>query len=339
MPPPSESRPSSAEERRREWVPGLATQVHDLDGRKRARKALPQLKPLEALPALGPGSRRAVEDDRVLERTSFRGDRARVVARVGLLLVGRVLFLVDHDQSEALDRGEDRRPCSDDHARVPGCDPLALVTPLRLGQGRVQDGHAIAEARSEAAECLRREGDLGDEHDRAEPPFEGGLAGSQIDLRLPAPGLAVEEIVRRPAERPDHLREHTLLRLGQRVGTRLAHEILCARPPLCTGAPLAGRRGYERECPRRGGAVVVREPEREVDERLRDRPEHLRDGDRLDVLGHLVLERDDDAPALGAPECDRDDRPALEAVGQVREGPGESAGGDERIDGCVSRHG
>ena len=301
------------EERRRERVARLTAQVDDLDRRERPNETLPQLESLEPLPALGPGRRRSVEDDRILERTAFGRDRARVVARVGFLLVGRVLLLVDDDQTEALDRGEDRRAGSDDHARVPGCDPLALVPPLRLGQGRMQDGHSITEARPEAAECLRSECDLRYEHDRAEALFEGGLAGSQIDLRLAAPGLAVEEVVRRPAERSDHLREHALLCLGQRVGTRFADEILCTRPPLRTGAPLAGRRRYERECPGRGGAVVIREPERQVDERLRDRAEHLRDRDRLDVLGHLVLEGDDHTPALGAPECDRDDRPAARA--------------------------
>ena len=77
------------------------------------------------------------------------------------------MLLVDADQAERGHRGEDRRARADDDRRLARGDPLALVAPLRLRQRRVEHGDAVAEAGAEAAERLRRERDLGDEHDRA----------------------------------------------------------------------------------------------------------------------------------------------------------------------------
>ena len=52
---------------------------------------------------------------------------------------------------------------------------------------------AVAEARAEAADGLRRERDLRDEHDRAEPALERRRARLEVDLGLAAAGRAVEQ--------------------------------------------------------------------------------------------------------------------------------------------------
>ena len=70
-----------------------------------------------ARPALGARRRRAVDRDRTLERGALRGDGAGVVARVGLLLVRRVVLLVDADEPEPRQRREHRRAGADDHRR------------------------------------------------------------------------------------------------------------------------------------------------------------------------------------------------------------------------------
>jgi hypothetical protein len=104
-------------------------------------------------------------------------------------------------------------------------------------------------------------------------------------------------------------------------------------PPRCPLSARARRRRDESERAGRRGAVVVGEPEGQVDERRRNRADDPLDGDRLDVLGSLLLEPDDDAAAARAPERDRDDRALLEAVGEVRERTREGARGYERVDG------
>ena len=58
------------------------------------------------------------------------GDAPRVVARVALVLVGRVVLLVDDDQAEPLDRREDRRARPDADARLARAQPRPLVVAL-----------------------------------------------------------------------------------------------------------------------------------------------------------------------------------------------------------------
>src|SRR6185503_9014146 len=111
-------------------------------------------------PALRPRRRRAVHSNRALERRALGRDGARVVAWIGVLLVGGVVLLVDDDQPETGHRREDRRARADDDAGLAARDPLALVAALGVGQPGVQDRDAVAEARADAADGLRRERDL-----------------------------------------------------------------------------------------------------------------------------------------------------------------------------------
>ncbi len=203
LPPSSSISPERGEQRGRERVARLAAQVDDLHRRQRRADPPAQVEALEQLPALRARRRAAVDDDRALERAALGRDRARVVARIRVLLVGRVVLLVDADEPEPLDRREDRRARADDDAGLPGRDPLALVAALRLRQARMEHRHAVSEPSAEARRGLRRQRDLGDEDDRAEPARERLLAGAEVDLRLAAPGRPVEEQVcgRRRARR------------------------------------------------------------------------------------------------------------------------------------------
>ena len=79
------------------------------------------------------------------------------------------MLLVDDDEAEAGNGREDRRAGADHDRRGAGGDPLAFVTTLRVGQCRVEDGDAVAEARTEATDRLGSEGDLGNENDDAPP--------------------------------------------------------------------------------------------------------------------------------------------------------------------------
>ncbi len=269
------------EKRRRKRVAGFAAQVDDLHRRHRSTQPRAELEPLEPLPALRPRRRAPVDRDGTLERGPLRRDRACVVARVGLLLVRGVVLLVDADQAEAQHRREDGRARSDDHRRLSRDDPLALVAPLRLGQARVEHGDPVAEASLEAPQGLRRERDLGDEHDRPPASLERGGARLEVDLGLAAPGCPGEqEMSAAGVERLDDPRDRLLLWLGQLCRLRLAGEPGPGHAPLPPAD--AQLRRHELERARRSRAVVVGDPEREIDERRRQLVEDRLDRRRLD---------------------------------------------------------
>ena len=325
------------EQRRGQRIAGLAAHVHDGHGRKRGAEAGAELQPLEARPALGARRGRAVDGDGTLERGAFRGDGAGVVARVGLLLVRRVVLLVDADEPEPRQRREDRRSGSDDHRRRAGGDPFALVTPLRLGQPGMKDGDAIAEPGAEASERLRRQRDLRDEHDRAVAARDGRCAGLEIHLGLAAAGRAVEQEVAAAVPRGglDAL-ERLPLRRAQLARLGLAAERVVAARAARLAAPGGLRRRDQGERAGRRRAVVVGRPEREVDEGGRQLVQEPSGGDRLDPVRRRVLEPDDDAAALRSPELDGQDGALADLLPHlVRERPRERPRRDERIDGCV----
>ena len=184
------------EQRGRERVAGLAAEIDDPHARHRRPQPTAQLEPLEPLPTLGPRRRTPVDRDGSLERSALRGDGAGVVARVGLLLVGRVVLLVDADQAEVRHRREDGGARADDDGCFARDDAFALVAALRVGEARVQDGDPVAEAGLEATQRLGRQRDLRDEHDRALAALERGSARLQVDLGLAAAGRAGEQQVR-----------------------------------------------------------------------------------------------------------------------------------------------
>ena len=87
------------------------------------------------------------------------------------------MLLVHADDTEARHRREHCRTCADDDRRFTARDARALVAALGLGQRRMEDRDPLAETRAEAADGLRCEGDLRNEHDRAAPALECNSAG------------------------------------------------------------------------------------------------------------------------------------------------------------------
>jgi hypothetical protein len=104
---------------------------------------------------------------------------------------------------------------------------------------------------------------------------------------------------------------------------------------LCTlAARLALDGRDERERARRGRAVVVRDPEGELDERLRELLDDALDRRDGDPIRRLDAELDDEPAPLRVAEANLDDGADASVIGYlVGEGPRESARGDERIDG------
>ena len=187
------------QERRRERVAVLAAEVDDTHPRHRRPDPDGEHDPLERRPALRTRRRAPVDRDGAFEGGPLRCHGARVVARIGLLLVGGVVLLVDDHEPDVAHRREDRRARADDDPRLAAGDAVALVAPLGLAERRVEDRDGVAESLPEPADRLRRERDLRHEHDRAEPTVERRLAGLEVHLRLAAPGRADEEEMRRAA--------------------------------------------------------------------------------------------------------------------------------------------
>ncbi len=98
------------------------------------------------------------------------------------------MLLVDDDEPEPRNRREDRGAGTDDDTGLTRRDPLPLVAPFRLGPGGVQHGDAVAEPGAEPADGLRRERDLGDQHDRSSPTLDRDRARLEVDLRLAGAG-------------------------------------------------------------------------------------------------------------------------------------------------------
>ncbi len=164
------------------------------------------------------------------------------------------------------------------------------------------------------------------------PAGERLLAGPQVDLRFPASGGAVEEEGAAGPEGVDDPPQRSLLFLGELLGSRLRRERLRALSALGALASRPRLGGDERESARRSRAVVVGEPEREVDERGRDGAENALDGNGLDLRRSLVLEPDDDPAAVRPSERNGHDRALLEPVREIGERPRESARGHQRVD-------
>lgn len=106
------------------------------------------------------------------------------------------MFLVDDDDAEVLKGGEDGGAGPDDDVGAVFVDLEPFVVALAFGEVGVKDGNAffaVGEARFEAFDGLRGEGDFGDED-------EGGLIlgenvgdGLEVEFGFAGAGDAVEE--------------------------------------------------------------------------------------------------------------------------------------------------
>ena len=248
LPPPSASLPELGEERRRERVARLAPEIDDPHRRERAREPAAELEPLQPLPALRPRRRAAVDGDRALERGALRGDGARVVARVGLLLVGGVVLLVDADQPERGNRGEDRGAGADDDRR--------LAEAIRSRSSR-RSASVSAEWRTATRSPKRA---------RKRPSACGVSAISGTSTIAPRPRASAS--ARRPAGRPRSCRCRWRRRAGtpppRRRGPRDPASAAPAAGSARRAPPRPGRssraRGARPLAPRRAAGATSRAP-------------------------------------------------------------------------------
>jgi hypothetical protein len=80
------------------------------------------------------------------------GDVAAVVAGDLVLLVGVLVLLIDEDQPEVRQRGEDGGARADDDAGDALADAVPFVEAFALGEVRVEDGDLFLDAGEAGAE-------------------------------------------------------------------------------------------------------------------------------------------------------------------------------------------
>ncbi len=89
---------------------------------------------------------RTQDDWAAREFAAHDGDISAVVAQPVFLFVGRVVFLVDYDQSKLRDWREDRRAGADDDIDIAAQNMPPLGPTFRRGQGAVQHANFSREA-------------------------------------------------------------------------------------------------------------------------------------------------------------------------------------------------
>ena len=118
---------------------------------------------------------------------------AGMVVHAVLLLVGRIVLLIDHDQAEIRVGQEQRRARADDHAHLPGRDRLPGAGAPARRKLRMPLGRPHAKARREPVQHLRGQRDLGHQHERLPAAPHGFGHRLEIDLRLAGAGDAIDQ--------------------------------------------------------------------------------------------------------------------------------------------------
>jgi hypothetical protein len=106
------------------------------------------------------------------------------------------VFLVDDDQTRTRERCKHRGARADHDRCGPGLRGAPGLQPLEIGERGMQHGERCTKARGEALDELRRQGDLGNEHERLLPACDDALDRAQIDLGLAAAGDPAQQELR-----------------------------------------------------------------------------------------------------------------------------------------------
>src|SRR5260370_12267292 len=140
--------------------------------------------------------RRSQQRNRAFHLRAHDCDVAPVISGSFLLFVTVLVFFIDNDQPEILERRKTRRPRSHNHARltVPHTPPFSRS--LHVAQRRVQYRYALKlcpKPRAALPPDPQRQRNLGDQNDRRLPSRQRLLYRAQIHFRFPAAGYAVQQ--------------------------------------------------------------------------------------------------------------------------------------------------
>jgi hypothetical protein len=121
------------------------------------------------------------------------GDIARQVAWGLLLFIRRIVFLIDDDQTHALQRRENGGTRTNGDASLLPVHPEPLIKPLTACQTTVQDGDVAAEAGVHPGEQLRGQGDLRHQVDHLLALTQRCRHRTHVDFGLAAAGDTMEQ--------------------------------------------------------------------------------------------------------------------------------------------------
>ncbi len=206
---------------RQALVARVSLQV-DENHARRARRARPLRQRVRRIAPLGgilqrfERWRRRTQHDR--HRRALCAQHAEVARRVAeafLLLVGGVVLLVDDEHGELRQRREHGRARADDDARLAAVGAPPGVAALRSRERRMQDGGLGVEPPPETLDELRRQRDLGHEHQRLAARGDRRRDDAHVHLGLAAAGDAMEQMDGEPAARGEDRLDRAFLRRSQ----------------------------------------------------------------------------------------------------------------------------
>ena len=116
-----------------------------------------------------------------------------MVARTGALLIAGLVLLVDNDETQVAERAKECRAGAHDHTRGTAGDHIPLVQALASRKSRMEDRNHLAKARTEAADGLGRQRDLGHKHASRAASREHALDGGEVNLGFTGSGDAVDK--------------------------------------------------------------------------------------------------------------------------------------------------
>ena len=127
--------------------------------------------------------RRGAEHDAGAGRLrAYDGHVAAVIAGVLFLLVAAIVLFIHYDEAQFAHRGEHARARTHHHAGGAGAYAPPMVGALGIGEGAVQNRHAVAEAREELPGHGGGESDFGHQQQRPPAGGESGFDGAQVHL-------------------------------------------------------------------------------------------------------------------------------------------------------------
>ncbi len=148
---------------------------------------------LGVIPALEAGRGRTQHHARAGRLRAHDGHVAAVVARRFFLFIALVVLLVHHDQAQIAHGRENPGARAHHHRRRARANPPPLIGALRIAEGAVQNGHAIAEAAEELAGHGGRQGDFRHQQQRAAAAGQRRVDSVQVDLGLARSGHAMQQ--------------------------------------------------------------------------------------------------------------------------------------------------
>ena len=128
----------------------------------------------------------------MLRRTEA-GNIPRVIARRGFRLVGMLLLLVHHDETEIITGGKHRRARTHHNAGVAALDAFPLVHPFADRERAVQHRHPTSVFTQEYRHHLRCQRYLRHQHDDLLAILQHPINEIHIHRRLAAAGHAVQQ--------------------------------------------------------------------------------------------------------------------------------------------------